>query len=65
MGEMDAVVAGGVIPPTMYIDIAATLARNLQMAIGFVKESARALAFEVVDDVRQRIAFENIVFNRE
>src|SRR5205823_14414758 len=44
----------------------AVLARwQRQVTIGCIQEPAGALAFEVIDHVRQRAAFKNIVFDIE
>ncbi len=65
MGEMDPVVARGVVPAAMHIDICALATGDLQVSIGLVHKSTRPLALEVIDDVRKSVALKNVVVDRE
>jgi len=59
--EMDAVVAGGVVPAAVDIDEAGFACGEGEMAVSLVEVAGGALAFEVEDDVREGVAFEEVV----
>ena len=64
VGEVFAVVAGGVVPAAVDVG-GGGLVVEFQIVVGFVEEAGAALAFEVVDDVGEGVAFEEAVLDEE
>ena len=62
MREMNPVIAGGVIPSAMYIHKSAMI-RQRKMSIRLIKKSTRALSLEIENNIRKRIALQNIVID--
>ena len=62
MREMDAVVARSVVPSAMHIHKAGLSGRQGKMAVCPVHQAAGALTLEVIDHIRERAAFQNVIF---
>jgi len=59
--EVNAVVAGGVVPAAVDVDEAGFACGEGEVTVGLVEVAGGALAFEVEDDVRKGVAFEEVV----
>ncbi len=57
MGQMLSVVAGGVPPAAVCVKCALLCTLKGQMTISLIEATAAALALEVIDNIRQRVAF--------
>src|ERR1700760_4799457 len=64
MREMNAVIAGRVIPATVKVGKAGAIGQ-LEMAVSAIEIPARALPFEVINDVGKCLSLEQIVFDDE
>src|SRR5579875_1777993 len=63
MREMNAVVAGGVIPAAVYVEKSARILRGGQMPIGAIHIAAGALRLEIEEDVGEGPALQQIFAN--
>ena len=65
MREMNAIVAGRVVPTSMYVDKTLLATGERKMAISFIHEAASTLSLEIEDDIGERVALENIIVDFE